>query len=216
MTHTPEIVVAGAGLAALELVSELRELAGDHVHITAIAPDPEPLLGLADTLIPGFVTRVDPPRRRVLLRAGGTVGYDTLVLAPGARRLPAFEDALHLGIDDLTVVLAEIVTGAVGTVAFVAPTSAGWRSELEEAERLAARLGADVTVPAEDADRVVSLPLLRGPRIEGIPTVAPYGFIAVDAHGRVAEDVYALGDATEAPVSTADVAARVAPVLTGV
>jgi sulfide:quinone oxidoreductase len=51
------------------------------------------------------------------------------------------------------------------------------------------------------ADRVVTVPALRGPEIPGVPHDAE-GFIPVDAHGAVhgAEDVYAAGDATASPV----------------
>ena len=35
--------------------------------------------------------------RRVVLRSGDTMRYDTLVLAPGARMLPAFDDAVTFG-----------------------------------------------------------------------------------------------------------------------
>lgn len=37
------------------------------------------------------VVALDAPARRVVLRSGDTMRYDTLVLAPGARMLPAFD-----------------------------------------------------------------------------------------------------------------------------
>jgi sulfide:quinone oxidoreductase len=48
-----------------------------------------------------------------------------------------------------------------------------------------------------EADRVVTLPVLDGPAIAGLPHDAD-GFLPVDRHGRVvgADDVYAAGDAT--------------------
>ena len=51
------------------------------------------------------------------------------------------------------------------------------------------------------ADHVVTLPLLGGPRIEGLP-VDDQGFIPIDAHARVpgADDVYAAGDGTTFPI----------------
>ena len=49
------------------------------------------------------------------------------------------------------------------------------------------------------ADRVVALPRLRGPRIDGLPQTVE-GFLPVDAHGQVhgLADVFAAGDITSA------------------
>ncbi|MGI8624148.1 MAG: hypothetical protein ACR2NB_11855 [Solirubrobacteraceae bacterium] len=58
-------------------------------------------------------------------------------------------------------------------------------------------------------DRVVTLPRLVGPRLRGIACVHD-GFIATDAHGRVAgaEDVFAAGDATDFPIKHGGLAAQ--------
>ena len=62
------------------------------------------------------------------------------------------------------------------------------------------------TLPAE---RVVSLPRLRGPEVAGLPN-DPDGFIHVDLHGLVQgqPDVYAAGDATTCPIKQGGVAAQ--------
>ncbi len=62
-----------------------------------------------------------------------------------------------------------------------------------------------------DADRVVTMPRLEGPRIKGLPHDAE-GFIPVDSHGRVPDvpDVYAAGDATTFPVKQGGIAAQLA------
>jgi sulfide:quinone oxidoreductase len=59
------------------------------------------------------------------------------------------------------------------------------------------------------ADRVVSLPRLRGPFLPGLPH-DPDGFIPTDLHGLVAgeADVYAAGDATTSPVKQGGVATQ--------
>jgi sulfide:quinone oxidoreductase len=59
------------------------------------------------------------------------------------------------------------------------------------------------------ADRVVSLPRLRGPFLPGLPH-DPEGFIPTDLHGLVAgeRDVYAAGDATTCPVKQGGVASQ--------
>ena len=120
-TATPEILVVGAGIAALEFVLALRDLAGDRVRVTIVAPErdfvPRPMLvaeplGLGEPhrrplsriasdlgcrLVPAAVASVDPARRRVVLFSGDTLPYDTLVLAPGARTIPAFDGVVALG-----------------------------------------------------------------------------------------------------------------------
>jgi sulfide:quinone oxidoreductase len=58
-------------------------------------------------------------------------------------------------------------------------------------------------------DRVVTLPLLEGPRVSGLPA-DEHGFIPVDTHGRVAglADVYAAGDITAFPLKQGGLAAQ--------
>jgi len=65
-----------------------------------------------------------------------------------------------------------------------------------------------------DADCVVAVPELRGPRITGVPTDA-WGFITTDALGRVIglADVYAAGDMTSFPVKQGGLAAQQADLI---
>lgn len=58
-------------------------------------------------------------------------------------------------------------------------------------------------------DRVVALPALTGPRLEGLPSNSQ-GFIPVDDHGRVHGvcDVYAAGDATDGQTKQGGLALR--------
>ncbi len=62
---------------------------------------------------------------------------------------------------------------------------------------------------AIEADRVVSLPRLRGPSLPGVPHDHD-GFIPVDLHQYVGDelDVYAAGDATTCPIKQGGVAAQ--------
>lgn len=59
------------------------------------------------------------------------------------------------------------------------------------------------------AERVVALPVLEGPRLEGVPSDAK-GFIPVDDHGRVEglDGVYAAGDATDRPIKQGGLACQ--------
>jgi sulfide:quinone oxidoreductase len=58
-------------------------------------------------------------------------------------------------------------------------------------------------------DRIVAVPVLAGPRLDGLPQDAA-GFIPVDEHGRVAgaPRVYAAGDGTDQPVKQGGLAAQ--------
>jgi sulfide:quinone oxidoreductase len=58
-------------------------------------------------------------------------------------------------------------------------------------------------------DRIVSLPQLEGPAVEGLPHDAQ-GFLEVDRHGRLAgvADVYAAGDATSFPIKQGGLACQ--------
>jgi len=59
------------------------------------------------------------------------------------------------------------------------------------------------------ADRVVTLPLLRGPAFRGLPRDRD-GFLPIDAHGAVrgVADVYAAGDATDYPIKQGGLATQ--------
>ena len=249
------VVIVGGGIAAVECGLALRE---SGISVVLVSPEPEfvlrPML-VAEALGAGTARRVpmsafgfdvehatvievDPERRRVLLRGGGTLPYDTLVLAPGARTLPAFEDAIHLP-DDAAL------DETVASVDFVAPTVAGWLLPLYEAALLTAHryphMRVTLVTPEErplqafgdpavaealappgsrsrtsgtDADRLVSLPLVRGPQIPGVPTTGLYDFIPVDGYQRVVglADAYAIGDATDFPVKQGGLACAQAEV----
>jgi sulfide:quinone oxidoreductase len=59
------------------------------------------------------------------------------------------------------------------------------------------------------ADRIVTLPLLTGPEVAGLPHDA-HGFLPVDRHGRVTgtDDVYAAGDATNFTIKQGGIACQ--------
>lgn len=68
------------------------------------------------------------------------------------------------------------------------------------------RLAGGAAIPV---DRVVTLPVLEGPNLAGVPHDA-HGFIPVDDHGRVRglADVYAAGDVTSFPLKQGGLAAQ--------
>jgi sulfide:quinone oxidoreductase len=59
-------------------------------------------------------------------------------------------------------------------------------------------------------DCVVTLPLLSGPGLGGVPATQPDDFIPVDEYGRVEglADVYAAGDAVDFPIKQGGLAAQ--------
>jgi len=160
-------LIVGGGVAALETLIALRDLAGDRVRVTLVAPEPDfvyrpmavaepfgfgearryPLRRIADDfgagLVQADVTAVDASSRRVVLGSGDALAYDTLVLAPGARLRPAFDDALTFTGPDsgpaMGALLAELEQGRVRRIAFVAPTVVGWTLPLYELALMTAR-----------------------------------------------------------------------------
>ena len=80
-------------------------------------------------------------------------------------------------------------------------------SQVEPVERAVRLLPSGRMVPA---DRLVALPLLRGPRLDGVPSEPDFGFIPVDPHGRVdgLDGVYAAGDATNFPIKQGGLATQ--------
>jgi sulfide:quinone oxidoreductase len=172
-----EVVIVGGGVAALEALMALRALADERVHITLVAPDSDfvyrpmavaepfglgaprryPLRQVAADfgahLVRAAVVAVDAGERRVVQRAGQTLGYDTLILAPGARTLSAFDNAIEFGRADsaarMRELLDELEHRRVRRVAFVAPTLAGWTLPLYELALMTAQKIADDGLDAE-------------------------------------------------------------------
>src|SRR6266511_422819 len=140
------------------------------------------------------------------------------VVPPGVTwPLPLYEIALmsrrraeELGLRDLEL---ELVTPESAPLVMFGPLAAQAVAELLSARRIEIRSGAWaseakdgslVLTPGQDrldANRVVALPLIDGPRIAGLPA-DEQGFIPIDEHARVkgVEDVYAAGDGTTFPI----------------
>jgi sulfide:quinone oxidoreductase len=154
------VVIAGGGVAALEAMMALRELAGERVRITLLAPErdfhyrpmavAEPfsiaharhvaLVAIAADFnaryVAGALASVEAAERRVVTRDGERIAYDALVIACGTHTRPAFDGALT--IDDRTLgvtlrgLVQDIEEGYAHSVAFVAPAQAFWPLPLYE------------------------------------------------------------------------------------
>ena len=160
MADTPmHVVVAGGGVAGLEAVLALHDLAGERVRLELIAPESDLVLNALSTaeafgidhvrrhavqsVMPrrAVQTRhdrlvsVDPDRRTASL-AGGQTSYDALVLAPGGRPRPAYRAAITFGAgpDDggFADLLRRVRKGDARSVAFVVPPDTLWALPLYE------------------------------------------------------------------------------------
>src|SRR4051794_31202579 len=166
--QTPaHVVIAGGGVAALEALIALRDLAGDRVRVTLVAPGPDfiyrplsvaepfclghaahhPLRTIAGDfgadVVPATLRRVDADGSRVTLDDGSELDYDSLLIAVGARAKPAFRHAITFGADGapeaLSGLLADLEDGYTRQVAFVVPSSTVWSLPLYELALMTAR-----------------------------------------------------------------------------
>jgi sulfide:quinone oxidoreductase len=166
-THEPlRVVVAGGGVAGLETIIALRELAGPRVSIELICPDTEfvykPL-----TVGEPFATRsasrhslariaadfrtkltvdaldwVAPGQHAVFTASGAEVAYDVLVVALGARREQPFDKAVtfrgHEDSEPVHGLVQDIEHGYSRKIAFVVPPGITWPLPLYELALMAA------------------------------------------------------------------------------
>jgi sulfide:quinone oxidoreductase len=151
------VLVAGGGIAAVELVVALRKLAGERVEIEVLAPNHElvyrPLL-VAEPFGLGAVHRF--PLDEILLDQGATrraaaltevrahelvagevLPYDALAIATGAQSAGSFPGALDFGepaeVDTFTQLLARLERGELHRLAFALPDElATWPLPLYE------------------------------------------------------------------------------------
>lgn len=146
--------------------------------------------------------------------------------------LPLYELALQTAeraYDSSTAVTIFLVTPEASPLAVFGPeASAAVAARLTEAG-VAVRTGARAQVPSGqrvvvgdrhetlDVDRVITLPVLVGPGIRGLP-LATHGFLPVDPFGNVrgAAHVHAAGDATDFAVKHGGIAAQQADAVAAV
>ena len=165
-TH-PHVLIVGGGVAALETLIALRDLAEGRVTITLVAPEvafsyrpmkvAEPFsvghareYELADVarhfdaaIIRDKVAEVRAEDHAVGCEGGQDLSYDHLVLATGARARPAFRHAITFGDDPAEMrlhrMLADLEEGYAQRVAFVVPSDTAWTLPLYELALMTAR-----------------------------------------------------------------------------
>lgn len=169
-TRKPHVVIAGGGVAAIETLLALRNLAGHRVSIELIAPEKEffyrPLAVAAAFDIgepPRFdlaaiaadlevahrrdsLVAVQPERQLAWTGSGKEVAYDALVVATGARGDEAIPGALTFqGVDDrheYRKLMTALERRDIGTIAFAVPSGTTWSLPIYELALItAARFG---------------------------------------------------------------------------
>jgi sulfide:quinone oxidoreductase len=175
MTSDPlRVLIAGGGVAALETMIALRDLAGQRVTITLLAPDEDfvympmsveepfakaapssrPLAAIAgdfdaelrhDTL--GWVA---PRQRAAFTTAGAEIEYDALVLTLGARRERPFDHVTTFtGREDAERVhglVQDVEEGYSNGIIFVVPPGVTWPLPLYELALMLAARSAEMGV----------------------------------------------------------------------
>ncbi len=159
-TDRLRVIVAGAGVAALETLLALADLAPEQTDVTVLAPSSEfvyrpmtvaepfaygparryPLAPIvADAggrLLADELVRVDPSSRTIHTKSDQPIPYDALMLALGATATERYKHALT--IDDrrmdetLHGLIQDVEGGYVRSLAFVSPGRMAWPLPLYE------------------------------------------------------------------------------------
>jgi sulfide:quinone oxidoreductase len=160
------VLIAGGGVAALEAMVALRQLAEERVELTVLAPDnfftyrplavAEPFgLGSVvrfplETLTAGSgatyeqaaLSMVSPDEQTVHTSRGRSIEYDALLVAFGAHVGEALPGAITFGGPQdkraIEMLLEDLDNGLVKRVVFAVPTGTGWTLPLYELALLTA------------------------------------------------------------------------------
>ncbi len=168
------VVVVGGGVAALETMLALSELAPEQTSVTVIAPNEEFVyrpLSVREPFAYGAAKRyplapivrdagaellvdelawVDPGRQIAHVGSGSQVEYDVLVLALGARANPRYQHAIT--IDDrrmdeiLHGIVQDIEGGYLKSLAFISPGRMAWPLPLYELALMTAGRAYDMNI----------------------------------------------------------------------
>jgi sulfide:quinone oxidoreductase len=154
------ILIAGGGVAAVEALLALRELAGHRIELTLLSPEREFLYrpvtvaeafdrGEARSYTLGEIVghgggrlvwdaleRVDAHERVAVTASGERIPYDVLVVAAGAIARDPLPGALTFrgrgDVAALRALLEELVAGSVGSIALTMPSERMWALPLYE------------------------------------------------------------------------------------
>ena len=149
-TMTTRVVIAGGGVAALEALLALRADAGGLVDVTLVAdtdtfsyrslqvaepfgaerPSRYPLAALAENLGARFVrasiASVSAGARELRLHDRSPIPYDALLLALGARSVPAFDHGVTFTPASFEEILDDLRADFAGDLTIVVPAGVTW------------------------------------------------------------------------------------------
>ena len=208
----PHVVIVGGGVAGLEALMALRDLAGDRVDLTLVAPEPdftykplaveepfslqppeqralEPIAReFGSRFIQAAVERVAPDEHNVELSTGNSLEYAMLLVCVGGRPRPAFRQGttfLASG-EPLRIddLLANAATAPSRRIAFVVPPGVTWPLPIYELALMARR-------------RAESLGLVELEHVVVTPESAPLIMFGSAASGEVEALLRARGIAIE-------------------
>ena len=173
-----QVVIVGGGVAGLETLLALDDLAGERVALTLVAPQPDfvykPLLveepfGLGPAerheleplaaekgaeFVLSAVSTVRPEDHVVELDDGSTLQYDYLVVCAGGRFKPAIDGATTFPDDEEAFSADELLDRAEAKdhrVAFIVPAGVTWSLPLYELALMTQRRAAERGVDAKIA-----------------------------------------------------------------
>jgi sulfide:quinone oxidoreductase len=197
------VLIVGGGFAGLEALMALRDLAGDRVELTLVAPIPEftykpltveepfsPVVAERHELEPwagefgasfvrGAVVRVESDAHTVELEDGARLSYDILVVCVGARTRSPYREAVTFRASGESLSVDEVLARGAAhesrTVAFVVPPGVSWPLPLYELALMTRRRA------EESGPRDVRLTLITP---ESGPLIL-FGRVASDAVGEL-------------------------------
>ncbi len=168
------VLVVGGGVAALETVLALADLAPEHTDVTVIAPNAEfvyrpmvvrepfasgsaprypiaPIISdCGATLLRGELDWIDPATHTIHTKAGESLAYDVLVLALGASIDKRYKHALTIDDRDLDETMRGLIQdlegGYLHKLAFVAAGRMAWPLPLYELALMTAGRAYDMSI----------------------------------------------------------------------
>ena len=168
----PRVLVAGGGIAGLEAVLAVRDLAGELADVTMVAPEAEfvykplvveepftsepperhelrPMLAeLGAGHVEGALRAVRADQRTIELADGSTLPYDFLIVCVGARARPAYEGVETFWSWSGDLPIDELISSAVssedGALALIVPPGETWPLPLYELALLARRRSEEI------------------------------------------------------------------------
>jgi sulfide:quinone oxidoreductase len=140
------VLVTGAGVAGLEAVLALHALAGDRVTISLLAPTSDFVQRQSSVLAPfsgedpphvpleqlpvhwhrGALAAVDTEAHTVTTSDGGELGYDRLIVAPGARAIDGVPGAVTFRGPISAGAVENVLRRSHDRALFVLPADTGW------------------------------------------------------------------------------------------